>query len=138
MFVTKRTIHGLICNLFFVFSNLNTIFTTNKRENYASRLRQWDSNSRHLGHEFPPITTRPGLYCLFEWPKMDKKRPVVFKKLSMRVEERAIDESTLLFNSFRFLLMTIFFLLRLVICHSLIFIESSGNWVAKVTMAWWW
>ena len=37
-----------------------TIFTTNKCEKCPSSIRGWDSKTRPLEHESPPITTRPG------------------------------------------------------------------------------
>ena len=48
-------------NLFSSFQTQFTIFTTNKFEKCPSSIRCWDSNSRSLEHESPPITTRPGL-----------------------------------------------------------------------------
>ena len=49
---------------FFIFSNANTKFSTNKCEKdpfiYLCSIRQWDSHSWPRGYESPPITTRPG------------------------------------------------------------------------------
>ena len=48
-------------HLFSSFQTHITIFTTNKCEKCPSSIWCWDSNSQPLEHEFPPITTRPGL-----------------------------------------------------------------------------
>ena len=53
--------------LFFVyyrsFQTNNTILTKNQCEKMScpSIIQRWDSNSRLLERESPPITTRPGL-----------------------------------------------------------------------------
>ena len=43
-----------------VISNVNTIFKQQINVEESS-IQRWDLNSRSLGHESPPLTTRPGL-----------------------------------------------------------------------------
>ena len=50
--------------LFLSFQANITILTTNKYEKCPSSIWCWDSNPQPLGHESPPITTRPGLPLL--------------------------------------------------------------------------
>ena len=54
---------GLFFVYFLSFQTNNTIFTTNQCEKMSSpsSIRYRDSNPQPLEHEFPPITTRPGL-----------------------------------------------------------------------------
>ena len=52
-------------NLFSVFSNINSVITTNKCENDLSSTWHWDSNSQPRGHESPHLTTRPGSRMTF-------------------------------------------------------------------------
>ena len=56
---------GLFFIYFRLFKHTPQFFTTNKCENCPSSIWCWDSNSRSLEHESPPITTRPGLPPLF-------------------------------------------------------------------------
>ena len=53
----------LFVYLWYFQTNIVTIFTTNKcvKMSCPSSIQSWNSNPRPLGHEPPPITTRPGL-----------------------------------------------------------------------------
>ena len=48
-------------HLFSSFQTNITIFTINYVNKCPSSIRCWDLSPRPSGHEFPPITTRPGL-----------------------------------------------------------------------------
>ena len=60
---------GQLRPLFHLFSSLQThitIFTTKNVKKCSSSILCWDSNSRPLDHESPPITTRPGNLPLWQ------------------------------------------------------------------------
>ena len=64
-------------HLFLSYQTHITIFTVNKCEKCPSSIRCWDSNSRPLEHESPPITTTPGLppnwYFICNWIVKERK-----------------------------------------------------------------